>query len=127
MKSTKSTPKTLNTRKGSDTFQQFFIWHGEKIVVGIIGVVALWFALQGLGFQTLSWRSDVLIDASSVAEKSIRESTRSAADEGINVFDYETHAEQIKKPVAPEPYRIIAAWLPPFSGTSQPPPSQEQE
>jgi len=96
--------------------QRFLIWHGEKIVVGIVVVVALWFALQGLGYQTLSWQPDDLVQKSSNAETNIKNSKRTAEDEfaGANppivLVDYAAYAEQIKEPIPAEPYRSESQW-----------------
>jgi len=92
--------------------QQFLVWHGEKIVVGIVAVVALWFAMQGLGYQTLSWQPNALEEDASAAETAIKASTRSAEDEGIEFFDHAKFAEQIKAPISAEPYRNSALWNP---------------
>lgn len=92
--------------------QQFLVWHGEKIVVGIIAVVALWFAMQGLGYQTLSWQPNELEDVAGRAEQGIRASTRSAEDEEIAFFDYEAYAEQIREPLSATHYRTNSVWNP---------------
>ena len=71
------------TRGGDNAIQQFLLWHGEKIIVGIIVVVALWFALKGLGYQTLSWQPSELERVANEAETAIRNNTRTAEDEEI--------------------------------------------
>ena len=117
MASKKTKKKSLGKNDGS-AFQQFFIWHGEKIIVGIVVVVALWLALQGLGYQTLSWQPSDLEKAAGDAETAVRNNTRTAADEEIQIFDYATYAEQIKSPILAEPYKSESQWLPPIFGTS---------
>ena len=119
MKSSKDTKKK-SKGGGGNSFQELFVWHGEKVVVGIIVVVALWVALQGLGYQTLSWQPSALEEASSAAERNIRENTRAAEDEGVVVFDYAEFAEQIKEPIPADPYRNTSPWYPALSGAASP-------
>ena len=116
MKTPKTTKKSKS--KGSSSSgggaQQFLVWHGEKIIVAGIVVVALWLALQGLSYlgQTLSWPPDELERVAGEAETGIRGSTRTAADEGIELFDHEAHASQIRSPISAEPYKFEALWNP---------------
>ncbi|MCL2710903.1 MAG: hypothetical protein FWE95_08485 [Planctomycetaceae bacterium] len=91
--------------------QQFLLLHGEKIAVGVVIVVALWFAVQGLGYQTLTWQPSALEEDASAAETAIRNSTRTAEDEGIEFFDHAAFAEQIKAPISGTPYRNPASAL----------------
>ncbi|MDR0327684.1 MAG: hypothetical protein LBI05_05235 [Planctomycetaceae bacterium] len=114
-KSTKKN-RSQGSRDGG-AVQQFFIWHGEKIVVFAVAAVALGFAAQGLiSYQRLPWHPNELVTVADTAKKGIDSSTRSAEDEGIKEFDYATHAEQIKKPVPADPYRNPpgSVWNPPF-------------
>jgi hypothetical protein len=117
MKSPKKTKKKSSGHSGGGGAQQFLIWHGEKIAVGIVVVIALWFAAQGLGRQSLSWRPEELEEVATAAEKAIKESTRSAEDEEIKLFDYAAYAEQIKEPIPAEPYRT-QNWNPAFGPRS---------
>lgn len=119
-KQTKKKKKSSSNGQGSGAFQQFFVWHGEKIVVVIVAAAALWIALQGLGYQTLSWQPNELEQASTAAEQAIRESTRTAADEELKIFDYTAYAEQIKEPIPTAPYRNTSAWNPTIFGSSPP-------
>ena len=119
MKSKSTGKKSPVSRGGANEFQQFFLWHGEKILVGIFVVVALLFALKGLGYQTLSWQPDALKDISTAAEEAIRKNTWAAENEGVEIFDYATYAEQMKEPTPAKPYRSESAWLPPL-GSSRP-------
>jgi hypothetical protein len=89
---------------------QFFVWHGEKFVVAVVVVIALWFAWQGLGYPALSWVPDDLDKVSNDAQTAIRQSTRSAEDEKIVLFEYDTHAKQIRLPISAEPYRTEHKW-----------------
>jgi hypothetical protein len=111
-KSTKKNKKSAGSSGGGA--QQFLVWHGEKIVVGIVVVVALWFAMQGLGYQTLSWQPSALEEDASAAETAIRNSTRDAGDEDIELFDFAEFAKQIRDPIPSQPYRIppSALWNP---------------
>ena len=110
----KSTKKKSKGKGSSGGAQQFLIWHGEKIVVGIIGALALLFAVQGLGYfvQKAPVKPDVLIADSGKAEADIRKGTRTAKDEEIDVFEYDKYAEQIKQPISVEPYSTGAVWKP---------------
>ena len=107
MKSTKT------NKSGVGGVQQFLIWHGEKIVVGVIAVVALWFAIQGLGYQTLTWQPSALEVDATDADTAIKGNTRTATDEGIETFDFATFATQIRTPISASPYRSGALWMPP--------------
>jgi len=118
MKSKGTKKKSKGGGSGSNAFQEFFVWHGEKIVVGIVVVVALWFALKGLGYRTLSWQPSALEEVSTAAEKAIRENVRTAEEEEIKIFDYAAYAEQIKEPIPAEPYRSLSSWNPLSTGVS---------
>jgi hypothetical protein len=118
MKST----KTKSGGSGGGGAQEFLIWHGEKIVVGIVAVVALYFALQGLsylGTKTLSWQPSALEEDANSAETGIRNSTRTAEDEGIELFDHAKFAEQIKAPISAAPYSNPVLWNPGSFSASQ--------
>jgi len=117
----KTKKKKKSGGSGDGGVQQFLIWHGEKIVVGGVVVVALWFAMQGLGYQTLSWQPNVLEENANRAETAIRNSERSAEDEEIEIFDFAEFAEQIRNPIPTGPYRnpTTALWYPaPFSASA---------
>ena len=115
----KSTKKK-KSGSGGNGAQQFLVWHGEKIAVGLVVVVALWFAIQGLGYQKLAWQPSALEEDASAAETAIRGGTRTAKDEGIEFFDHAAFAEQIKAPISAEPYRSTAVWNPAtFPSSSQ--------
>lgn len=103
-KKKKSVVSSGNSRGGA---QQFLVWHGEKIAVGIVVVVALWFAIQGLGYQALDWKPDVIEKDATDASSAIAASTRTAKDEGVELPDpdHKIFAEQITRPVLPDPYR----------------------
>ena len=108
--------------------KRFFVWHGEKFVVAVIAVFALWLAMQGLvGYQTLNWQPRELEETADAARRAIESSERSVGDEEIRVFDYAEHAEQIKEPIKVERYRnpIGSEWNPslePSSSAPKPPP-----
>ena len=119
MKSTSTGKKSQVSSGGAGTFQQFVLWHGEKILVGIVIVVALWFALKGFGYQTLSWQPSALEEASTTAERAIRENTWKAENEGVQIFDYEAYAKQIRESTPATPYRSESPWLPAL-GSSRP-------
>ena len=113
MATSKSTKKKKSSGSGGGA-QQFLVWHGEKFVVALVVVIALWFSMQGLSYlgQTISWQPSELETSASDAEQTIRASTRTAEDEEITLFDYAAYAEQIKSSVSAEPYRASAVWNP---------------
>jgi len=97
--------------------QQFLLLHGEKIAVGVVVVVALWFAAQGLGYRSMDWQPNELETLATDAENNIRNSTRTAEEElaAANVDldrDHAAFAEQIKAPIPANPYRGRALWNP---------------
>lgn len=104
--------------------KQFLVWHGEKFVVAVIGIFALWLAMQGLGYQSLSWQPSELGQVASEAEQAIKASTRTAGDEDLTIFDYAEHAKQIKEPIPVAPYRnpLGSEWNPPLEPQSATPP-----
>jgi hypothetical protein len=106
----KAKKKTKSSHNSGGGSQQFLVWHGEKIIVAAVVVVALWFALKGLGYPALSWTPNQLEEVSTAAQKAIRENTRTAEDEKIEVFDYAAYAEQIKSPISAQPYRTEFQW-----------------
>ena len=113
MSKAKKKKKSSGTSSGG--VQQFLVWHGEKFIVAVLAVVALWFAWKGLGFSALSWAPDELEKVSNDARTAIQQSKRSAEDEKVEVFDYEEHAKQIRLPISAEPYRTETQWNTEFS------------
>jgi len=115
MKSTKT------NKSGVGGVQQFLIWHGEKIAVGIVVVVALWFAMQGLGYQALTWQPSDLERDAEATQTAIRDSTRTAEDEDVAFPDpdHATFAQQIRNPIPTEPYRTGTLWNSNGFSTSQ--------
>jgi hypothetical protein len=128
MKMSKSTKKKRSQGSGGGDVQQFFLWHSEKIVLPIIAVLALWFAVQGLGYQALLWQPSELEGVADTTKRDIDNSARSAEDEDLKNFDYAAHAEQIKKPVPGTPYRNPpgSEWNPPFEPINFQPVYQQQ-
>ena len=93
--------------------QRFLLMHGEKIVGGILVVVALWFAIQGLGYQTPKWAASELENEANVADAAIKKSDRKAADEnGVEIFDFAEFAKQIRDPIPTTPYHNPFSWHP---------------
>ena len=106
--------KKSKESSGGGGAQQFLIWHGEKIVVALVAVVALWFATQGLGYQTLKWQPEELEKASGEAKTAIEASTWSAEQEfkgEIKITNFEEFAQQIKQPIPASPYST-KNWIP---------------
>jgi hypothetical protein len=101
--------KTKKKSKGSSSgggAQEFLVWHGEKIAVCFVAVIALWFAMQGLGYKSLTWQPEELEKTAGEAKTAIEASTRDAEAEigDFKIIDYSVYAEQIKKPINVEPY-----------------------
>ena len=124
MKSKSTSNKSQVSSGGTNTIQQFVLWHGEKVIVGIVVVVALWFALKGFGYQTLPWQPSTLEDVSTTAERAIKENTWKAENEGIQIFDYEAYAKQIKESTPAAPYRSESPWLPALGSSRSSAPSE---
>ena len=103
----KAKKKTRSSGSGTGGAQRFLIEHGEKIAVGVLAVVALWFALQGLGYQSLPWQPTALEEEATQAETAIRNNTRTAEDEGIEFVNHAEFAEQIREPIPADPYRNL--------------------
>ena len=123
----KAKKKKKSGGSGNGAAQQFLLWHGEKIAVGVVVVVALWFALQGLGYQTVPWQPSALEEYATQAETAIRNSTRTAEEEGVEFFDHADFAQQIRDRIPTDPYRNVRSdqqyilWNPEgFSGASTP-------
>ena len=101
--------------------KQFFIWHGEKILVCVVIVLALWVALKGLDYKPLSWQPSELETNADGAKRTIESSTFTSGDVGTKQPSYYSAlAEQIRLPISAEHYRNVSQWHPPF-GTSPPP------
>ena len=114
MKSSKNTPKKRNKGGSGGGAQQFLVWNGEKFIVVAVVVAALWFAMQGVGYQALTWQPNELGTAADETRRSIEGSTRSAQDEDLRIFDYAEYAEFIKSPIPAEPYFHTTKWDPPY-------------
>jgi len=97
---------------GAKALLWFLFRHGEKIVVAVVVLFALWIAQQGLDYRPLSWQPHTLVELAESIEKNIKNNTRTFADEGLKVFDYATYAEQIKEHILPIPYHCETAWKP---------------
>ena len=106
--------KSIKKKKSGGGAKEFLVWHGEKIAVGILVIVALWFAMQGLGYHTVSWQPDTLERDASETDTAIRNSARDAEAEGIELFDHASFAQQIREPIPLAPYRnpASAVWNP---------------
>ena len=117
MKSSENTKKKKKKKsKGnSGGAQQFLVWHGEKVAMGIVAVIALWLAFQGISYmgQKMTWPPSDLENASREAREAIERSTRTVEDEDLKIIDYAAYAEQIKEPIPAEPYGVKAQWKPP--------------
>lgn len=90
----------------------FFIQHVEKMVLGVLVVVAMYVAYQGTLYEPLTWQPDDLKQLSASAKTTIEKSERSAADEGVKIIDYDTKATWIKVGVKPDLYQLKVTWLP---------------
>jgi hypothetical protein len=108
--------------------KQFLLWHGEKVVVGIIAVVAVWLALSGmgkLGLRPFAWRPSDLTSQASSIRGDIESSQYVVPEEKMKIIDYAILADQIKKPINELPYRNVSHWEPPYGAAPRiPPPGQ---
>jgi len=118
MKSSESPKKKKKkSKKGTSGggAKQFLVWHGEKVAVCVVALIALWFASQGMGYmgQRMGWPPSDLETAAREAREGIERSTRTAADEDdLEITDYAAYAEQIKSPIPAAPYSVTAPWKP---------------
>jgi hypothetical protein len=81
-------------------------------VLGILIPVVLYIAYQGTQYQGLSWQPNELVEASNKADTFIRQNNISPADEGVNVFTYDSYAEWIRMKIKPDLYQTETVWLP---------------
>ncbi|HBT78021.1 MAG TPA: hypothetical protein DEB39_14110, partial [Planctomycetaceae bacterium] len=100
--------------KGKPKFdiKQFFIRHGEKILLGLIVPLAIWIALWGTKFEPLSWLPEDLTKSANDARSRVDNNERTATQEGVSVFRYDILARQIKTPVDPRYYQTRTVWNP---------------
>jgi hypothetical protein len=99
--------------KSSFDIKQFFILHGEKFVVGLLVLFAIFFIYTGVtSFQPLAWKPADLDQISQASRTFIDTNTRSATDEGVVVFQYDKYAEWIKYGVKLSLYETNTVWLP---------------
>ena len=101
-----------NKDEGGKPVRRFLVRHGEKIAAGIVIVVAVWLALQVKNYQPLSWQPGELEDVADSTEIIIINNEFTIENNGIDVFDYATYAEQITAIIPPEPYRSDIVWHP---------------
>ena len=111
---TKKTAKKKKNKGASSGggAKEFLVFHAEKIVGGVIAVVALWFIIQGLSYlgPQVNWHPNELVEGAAAVRTSINASTRAAVDEGIEFRDHAATAEQIRDPISATPYRFVAPW-----------------
>ena len=129
MKTPKKKKKKTKSSSSGGGAKDFIVWHGEKIAVSVVVVIALWIAFQGLGYlgQPLNWQPDELVRAATEADTAIRASTRNAGDEGIermgvteegeeieaiDEWGHALHAQQIRDHISANPYRHEQPWNP---------------
>jgi len=129
MKTSRKKKRSKSSNSTSGGAKNFIIWHGEKIAVGVVVVIALYVAFQGLGYlgQPLNWQPDELVRTATEADTAIRASTRNAGDEGIErmgvneegeeieaigEWGHALHAQQIRNPISAAPYRHEQSWNP---------------
>ena len=128
MTSSKSTKKKKNKGGGAGS-QQFLLWHGEKIAVGVVIVLALWIAGQGFQFlgKPFTWTPDELETFAKNAKTEILKERKAIDEEGVGEANYATLAEQIKEPVKYGLYQAGTWWNPGrnfYQPPSTPPASQ---
>ncbi|MDR0392578.1 MAG: hypothetical protein LBH59_11760 [Planctomycetaceae bacterium] len=99
--------------KSSFDIKQFLILHGEKFVVGLLVLFAIFFIYAGISsFTPLAWQPADLDKISQTSRTFIDANTRTATDEGITVFQYDKYAEWIKYGVKLSLYETNTVWLP---------------
>ena len=91
---------------------RFLVWHGEKVLVGIVIATAAWIALRAWEHQPLAWQAADMERLAEEIEETIRNSPPDLIDGDITKFDYAAYAEQIRINIPSEPYRTDAVWRP---------------
>ena len=95
--------------------KDFLTWHGEKLVMPVIVIAALWIALQGLGYlgQPLPFQPEELERIARETETAIGANDRGAETEGVEIPnpDHAERASQIRTPINAEPY-AVGNWNP---------------
>ncbi|MDR1480032.1 MAG: hypothetical protein LBJ00_13940 [Planctomycetaceae bacterium] len=105
--------KAKSKKKKTFDVKQFLILHGEKLVVGLLVLVAFFFIYLGVtSYKPLSWQPAKLDTVSQDTRNFIDANTRTATDEAIAVFHYDKYAEWIKFGVQLKLYETPTVWLP---------------
>ncbi|MDR1289598.1 MAG: hypothetical protein LBK06_00205, partial [Planctomycetaceae bacterium] len=105
--------KAKSKRKRTFDIKQFFILHGEKFAVGLLALIAIFFIYLGVtSYKPLNWQPAELDNVSQTTRNFIDTNTRTAAEEGIAVFQYDRYAEWIKYGVKLKLYETPMVWLP---------------
>ncbi|MDR2761177.1 MAG: hypothetical protein LBB88_01095 [Planctomycetaceae bacterium] len=104
---------TKSKKKKSFDIKQFFIQHGEKFVVGLLVLIAIFFIYLGItSYQSLAWQPADLDNSAQSSRNFIDTNSRTASDEKIGVFQYDKYAEWIKFGIKLELYATPSVWLP---------------
>ena len=91
---------------------RFLVRHGEKMIAGMLVLVAIGIALKTRNYTALPWKPDELVDLADNTETAIKEGTFSVVGGEVNIFNYAGHAVQIREQIPSEPYRNDAEWKP---------------
>ncbi|MDR3109349.1 MAG: hypothetical protein LBU65_06645 [Planctomycetaceae bacterium] len=104
--------KAKSTKKSKSSFniKEFIVQHCEKVIFGISIPIALYFASQGLNYETLKWKPQELVEVSNAAKRTIDSNDRTAFDEGVVVFRFDDYANSIKSEVKRDYYRTTTIW-----------------
>ena len=94
--------------------KEFFLWHGEKFAVGLVGLIAFWLIIQGLGYlgSSAPWPPEELQRIADIAENDIKNNEHAPIAEGVIRVDFADTATQITEPIPATPYRAIVPWNP---------------
>ena len=95
--------------------QGFVVLHGEKLLVAIMVLVALYIAFSGLtGYQPLTWQPQELVQAANQADEHIKNANLSAKefDENLFIVPYDDKATWIKKDINLAAYVTDKKWEP---------------
>lgn len=94
--------------------KEFLVQHGEKVALAIVIPVALFLMSLGFTYAPPTWTPTDLEQVATRAEDHITKIERTAADEGVTIFDYDRLAQLIKLEggIRTQPYQTKTFWRP---------------
>ncbi|MCL2305390.1 MAG: hypothetical protein FWC43_08615 [Planctomycetaceae bacterium] len=111
----KAETKTKPKKKNKAGIKEFFVYHVEKLVLGGVVIVSLWWAYSGLtGHKSLPWQPSALEQAADQAKQHIENSgvTPRQFDERLFIIEYDEKATWIKRDISQVAYATDRKWEP---------------